>query len=365
MEKAGETTVQVTPAGAANLTIQNAPINQAMASDRDPEIPLIAEGLHALAEFNRCPVRRYVLPENLWIANRAYLPLLDHFNQDNTLAWALFMANLAMPVIIGDVDLTNQVLSEMGFIQLPEGCSYKWTEPEGKSFAVSQERINQLREEIYRAMYLYGLGREQSSTAGASSGFSKQMDFMAASDILDALGEVIIEGMQNMLIDVADARSDDGLVFDVRGFHFEEHVTLQEIETIDRAINMLIPSETFEKELYRLVARAFLKDANPELFEKIIQEITAGPTRLEREKDMMQFEYDLGMKPGVYNRVQGDKMGGTMFTSTGTPGPKPSSDSVKSSPNSGTKATPQSAAGKARGGAKMVKGPSTRPSKKM
>lgn len=371
LEKAGETTVQVTPAGAANLTIQNAPINQAMASDRDPEVPLIAEGLHALAEFRRCPVRRYLLPDNLWIANRAYLPLLDHFNQDNSLSWALFMANLAMPVIIGDVDLTNQVLSEMGFIQLPEGCSYKWTEPEGKSFEVSQKRVATLREEIYRSMYLYGIGREQSSTAGSQSGFSKQMDFMAASDILDALGELIIEGMQNMLVDVADSRGDDGLVFDVRGFHFEEHVTLQEIETIDKAINMLVPSATFERELYRLVARAFLKDANPELFEKIIEEINGGPTRLEREKEMMLFEATLGLKPGVYNRVQGDRTSGMMITEGGTPqagggtpGPKPSTGSKVSSPNSGTSATPQSSAGKTRGSSRVVKSPTTRPGKK-
>lgn len=370
LDKPGETTVQITPAGAANLSIKNAPINQAMASDRDPQIPMIAEGLHALAEFRRCPIRRYILPDSLWIANRAYLPLLDHFNQDNTLAWALFMANLAMPVIIGDVDLTNQVLSEMGFIQLPEGCSYKWTEPEGKSFSVSQERINQLREEIYRSMYLYGLGREQSSTAGAQSGFSKQMDFMAASDILDSLGEVIIEGMQNMLVDVADARGDDGLVFDVRGFHFEERVTLQEIETIDKAINMLVPSATFEKELYRLVARAFLKDANPELFEQIIKEIEAGPTRMEREILMMEFQYNLGLTPAVYNRVQGDPKSGLILSASGTPGkkekpgPAASPSSSVSSPNSGTKATPQSSAGKARGSSTVTKSPTTRTNKK-
>jgi hypothetical protein len=170
--------------------------------------------------------------------------------------------------------------------------------------------------------------------------------------------------MQNMLIDVADARSDDGLVFDVRGFHFESHVTLQEIETIDKAINMLVPSATFERELYRLTARAFLKDANPELFEKIIEEINDGPTRLEREREMMQFEATLGLKPGVYNRVQGDRASGMMVTESGTPGPKPASDSAKSSPNSGTTATSQSAAGKSRNSAKIGKGPTTRPSKK-
>lgn len=361
----GETTVQVTPSGAANLTSQNAPMNQAMASDRDPEVPLVMEGLHALAEFGRCPIRRYKLPDNLWIANRAYLPLLDHFNQDNTLAWALFMANLAMPVIIGDVDLTNQVLSEMGFIQLPEGCSYKWTEPEGKSFKVSADRVDQLREEIYRSMYLYGLGREQSQTAGAASGFSKQMDFMAASDILDALGEVIIEGMQNMLIDVADAHGDDGLVFDVRGFHFEDHVTLQEIETIDKAINMMIPSQTFEKELYRLVCRAFLKDANPELFEQIIEEIKAGPTRLQSQKDMMLFEASLGLKPSVYLKERGSRTPGDLsVSSSGTPTEQPyqqKPDDHQPIPGGDSY---QAAAGAARGKSKVQKGPTTRPSKK-
>jgi hypothetical protein len=355
--------VQVAPNGAANMTIQNAPINQALANDKDPEVPLLDEGLHALAEFGRCPIRRFKLPDHLWIANRAYLPVLDHFNQENTLAWALFMANLAMPVIIGDVDLTNQVMSETGFIQLPENCEYKWTEPEGRSFKISQERVNQLREEIYRAMYLVALGRNASSTAAAQSGFSKQMEMMSSSDILDALGSVVIAGMQLMLMDVADARGDDSLVFDVRGFHFEETISLQEIETIDKAINMIIPSETFEKELYRLVARSFLKDANPELMEQIISEIKDGRTRLEREMAMMTFEATLGLKPGVYTRESGSRAeGDVMITAGGTPTKQPYAQKSDAGKNNSTSF--QKAAGNARNKSTSKQSPTTRPAKK-
>jgi hypothetical protein len=357
--------VQQTPPGANYMT--NQPINQAMANDKDPDVPLIAEGLHPLAEYNRCPLKRYQIPNHLWLANRAYLPILDHFNADNTLSWALFMANLAMPVIIGDVDLTNQVLSETGFIQLPEGCQYKWSEPEGKSFDISAKRIATLREEIYRSMYLYGIGREQSSTAGASSGFSKQMDFMAASDILDALGVFLVQSMQNCLADVSDVHGDEGLVFDVRGFHFEQGIDIGEIDTIDKAINMIIPSELFEKEMYRMVARKFLKDANPELFEQIMEEIRSGPTRMEREKEMMEFEATLNMQASVYNRVQGTRSEGLMITAGGTPKkgtPPGASSAAPRKPQGGGAEAHQAAAGKARGKSGVRTSPTTRPSSK-
>ncbi len=319
-----------------------------LAKDDDPDVPMVDEGLHPLAAFHRCPIKRYVLPEHLWIANRAYLPILDHLNQDNTLTWALFMANLAMPVIIGDVDLTNQMMTEAGFIQLPEGSSYKWTEPEGKSFQISQARVNQLREEIFRAMYLVSQGKEMSGTGAHQSGFSRQMEMASSTDILDSLGSVIIQGMQNMLIDVSDARGDERLVFDVRGFHFEQAISLQDIQTIDQAINMIIPSETFEKELYRLIARAFLRDANPELFERVVEEIEAGETRLARQKSMMEFSANLGLKPVSYDRLQGSQRRDDPATiMTGTP----------------TK-NPQQAAGAARSTTKVQKKPTTKPPKK-
>lgn len=314
----------------------------------DPDVRMVDEGLHPLAEFHRCPIRRYVLPDHLWVANRAYLPILDHLNQDNTLTWALFMANLAMPVIIGDVDMTNQIMTEAGFIQLPAGSSYKWTEPEGKSFQVSQARVNQLREEIFRAMYLVAQGKELSGTGAHQSGFSRQMEMASSTDILDSLGSVIVQGMQNMLIDVSDARRDERLVFDVRGFHFEQAISLQDIQTIDQAINMIIPSETFEKELYRLIARAFLRDANPELFEQVVEEIDAGETRLERQKSMMEFQANLGLKAVSYDRLSGSQRRDDPATiMTGSP----------------TK-TPQAAAGTSRSATKVPKKPTTKPPKK-
>lgn len=368
--------VQQTPPGVQYLSVNK--LNQQLAADEDPEVDLIDEGLHCLAEYGRLPIRRYILPDNLWLANRAYLPLMDYFNADNTLSWALFMANLAMPVIIGDVDLTNQVLTETGFIQLPEGCSYKWTEPEGKSFDISAKRVASLREEIYRAMYLNGIGRQESKSAGAMSGFSKQMDFSAASDILDAIGVVVIQGMQNMLADVADAKGDEGLVFDVRGFHFEPGIDLNMIETMEKALNMLIPSELFEKEIYRIIARKFLKDANPELFEQIMEEIRNGPTRQEREMQMLAFESMLNMKVQTYDKVQGNR-GSVMAYTSGTPLPPGANkilESMKPAPGPGSSAggqsnkgskpsggsTYQKAAGSARNNAGAKAKPTTRPS---
>jgi hypothetical protein len=48
--------------------------------------------------------------DEYWIANRVYLQLCDHLNQDNSLGWALFMANLAMPAIFSNHDIGLQTM---------------------------------------------------------------------------------------------------------------------------------------------------------------------------------------------------------------------------------------------------------------
>lgn len=155
---------------------------------------LVDYGYHALRAANMVPLLRFDVPGSLWLADRAYLPVLDHLNQDNSYSWLLYMSNLAMPVIMSDsaVELT---LSEAGAIRLPANAKYEWSEPSGRSAERSACRVKELREEIYRAMYLTYQGKSSTATADGASGASKEMDMMPANDIMNEFGAMTISFM--------------------------------------------------------------------------------------------------------------------------------------------------------------------------
>jgi len=244
---------------------------------------LEGSGLHALAAFGRVPVRRVHVPDMLWLGNRAYLQLLDHFNQENSYAWALFMANLAMPVITGPYESQTTTLSEAGFLHLPDTDSkFGWTEPEGKTFVHSAERLAYLREELYRTFYLQSQGRSSSASASAASGYSKELDMAPSHDVLNAFADLLQQAAQNQLVDVADARG-EALTVDVRWPTFEVKPFTDVVIGAQAIKDLDIQSSTLDKEMQKRVARAGLADANPELIQQVESEIDKAPTREEQQ----------------------------------------------------------------------------------
>lgn len=269
---------------------------------------LLRSGKHALAKEKRVPVRRLLLSEGLWLANRAYLLLLDHLNQDNTLSWSLFMSNLAIPIIIGDVDASNMTSSENGYMQFPAGTDYKWSEPDGKSFQHSANRLESLREEAFRCMHLQSQGRSMSATPAMQSGRSKQLEMAPAVDILSGMGGDLKVHMQAVLSDVIAARQVEPLLPDVRGFHFEDDMSTEEVFAVSSVLGLRIPSKSFEKSLYKKVARSWMPDANRADLEKVYKEIDAGPTMDERNDQEFDKRVKLakaGMEAALNKKLPG------------------------------------------------------------
>jgi hypothetical protein len=242
---------------------------------------LIGEGRHALANQGRVPIRKLELSDGLWLANNAYLLLLDHMNQDNSLAWALFMSNLAMPVIIGDVDTTNMTAGETSYYQFPAGTTYQWSEPEGKSFQQSAMRLESLREEAYRSMHLQAQGRSMHATPAMQSGRSKVVEMVPAHEVLTAMGSDLRAQAQSILVDVRDARGDNSIEPDVRGFTFDDDMTAEEVFAVSSVLAMNIPSKTFEKYILQKVAKAWMRSANPSQIREVYKQIQDAPTLAE------------------------------------------------------------------------------------
>lgn len=270
---------------------------------------LLREGKHALSHIGRLPIRQVNFSEGLWLANRAYLQLVDHLNQDNTLAWSLFMSNLAIPIIIGDVDANQQTYSETGYLQFPAGTEYRWSEPEGKSFLHSAKRVESLREECYRSMNLQAQGRSMRATPAMQSGRSKLLDMAPAKEVLGSMGDALRRHMQDVLVDVKDARREPEVEPDVRGFTFQEDMTTEEMFAATSVLNLKIPSRKFEKSIMKKVAKAWLIDANREELAEVYKEIEDGPTMEEREQKDMKDRVKLAkdsMSASLANRKVGN-----------------------------------------------------------
>src|SRR5688572_23132486 len=85
--------------------------------DRDAQVELVDEGLHALAAQRRVPLFELKVSDGLWLMNKAGLLQLEHFNKSNALSWALTMGLFATQVVYSERPW-SQIVSESYYIQL-------------------------------------------------------------------------------------------------------------------------------------------------------------------------------------------------------------------------------------------------------
>ncbi len=262
--------------------------NSDFTKDADAKATLVAEGPHSLASQNRVPVRVCQLPVNLWFTNRAYLHLLEHFDQKNAFSWKLFMCAFPQLVIQTLLDMKGQTLSEVGYIRLEPTDKIFWLEPDGSSLTISESHTDSLREEIYRDFNLQAQGRTSTASASQSSGYSKELDMAPSTDMLNALGDVVRADMQLILLDYASAAglpvATDAQKPDVDGFRFETKPFLQDITIAQALADTGVPdkSPTLEKLVDVNVAMGACDGQNEETKAKIRKEIEAAPTRKEQ-----------------------------------------------------------------------------------
>lgn len=249
---------------------------------------------HVLSAQQRVPLYELQIPDILWIADRIALPMRNHLNLENSYSWALNNQNLAIPYISGArLDEKSLTITELGLLNLPEGADAGYLEQSGSAFTISENRLERLREEIYRAAYLMDQGRSSEATPAAQSGLSKQADKEPADDVLNAFGDIIRAWLQQVLKDVAQVRSWNDIAADVRGFSFETDSPefVIGLVTSIRALN--IPSDSLDKELMKRVARLALPDANSAVVTQIITEIDEAASRQEREDEAARNEQDV------------------------------------------------------------------------
>jgi len=248
------------------------------------EMATLVEGYprpHALSNQKRVPIFDVELPEGLWLANRVFLPLVNHLNQDNALDFGLMMANLPQLVIEdGDNGSYEEpvTVSAVAYHKLPHNGKMYYLEPEGRAYVAAQARIDNLEERVYKSCYLMDQARTNKSTPAAQSGVSKQQDKTPSRDALSGVGDVL-RPLQQMVYEAAlSIAGFKQIAPDVRGYDFSDRATAEDMALLEQATVVPVNSETFERELGKKNVRASLPDLNPETLQNIDDEIDANPT---------------------------------------------------------------------------------------
>lgn len=241
-------------------------------ADEAGEITLAGGGPHGLALQQRVPIFELKTSDGLWLMNKAALLQLEHFNKSNALAWALTMGLFATPVVYSNKPW-NQIVGESYYIQMGPDDKFGWTEPEGRVFNLAAENLDRLKDEIYRVCYLLSQAGKSDSSGLPQSGLSKQMDFSITQEILRAYGDIVKNGMRQVLEAIVLARQDD-LTVDVSGLD-EFDIGDFSVE-LDNARNLLalgIDSKTLKQQVFKKLAFKYLSDSRQELKNTVAAEI--------------------------------------------------------------------------------------------
>jgi hypothetical protein len=283
---------------------------QIKATQDDEPCLLVATGYHAMHASNQVPLQKVTFPTSWWLAKGAYSPARSLINVSNARQWSLLMSALAVPVVKTSREITQITNSETTFLQLDPGDEYSYTEPEGRAWAeLLKEKIS-LKEDMYRSMYLVAMARDTNATAAAQSGVSKQQDMAPSHVVLSGMGAILRSSMQEALQRVALVRAslpgsegDADLVPDVRGFDFDDSLSVEEIDVIQTLLGVEVPSDLFEKELFKSAARSFFKNSNPDGLTEIFKQIDAAPTKEQRDQAALQQKADL-IRSNITARVK-------------------------------------------------------------
>lgn len=248
--------------------------------DESELVELAAEGPHALSAAKRVPLIGLHLPPGLWLANRAGLPAVEHFNRHNALNWAEHMALFAMPIIFSEREF-SQVVGESYYIQLGPNDKFDWTEPRGNTFELARKSLEDNKDEIYRVCYLMTQAGGREARNVGQSGVSKQQDYRVVTEILKAYGEILKDFGARLLGAVAQARQDAGETQITGLDNFDLNELSNEIQYgIELDVMVGASSPTFQRTLRKRLAHKYLDDEPSEVKQKIAKEIDAAPMRI-------------------------------------------------------------------------------------
>jgi hypothetical protein len=107
-------------------------------------------------------------------------------------------------------------------------------------------------------------------------------------DVLNGYGELLRGAAVGILADALAIRGKKDVEVTIQGLHFEEGDELQEIGAAQAALELEVPSETFERAVLKRIARQYVGKADPDTLAAIDKEIDAAPARAARMEAQRQ-----------------------------------------------------------------------------
>jgi hypothetical protein len=275
---------------------------------------LISVGPHSLSDQGIVPIFKQQVHKDHWLGDRIASPLMRLINLENTHDWSLQQTNLPLLVVFSDQEIDKIVRAEAAFLQLAPTDKIMFLEQSGEGFKASQDRISELREEIFRLCYLVQQGRSSSATAAAQSGVAKEADMLPARDVLSALGGQVRLAMQRIEQCAADRMGLD-IEVDIQGMDFLDRTEMVGLEVIEKVDSISqINSPTYERERDKILVEEAMPNMNREMKATIFKQIDSNPTPTEAAQQ--QFEQQTALKLGMASKANSPKVFADASTAT-------------------------------------------------
>jgi hypothetical protein len=259
-------------------------ISKSSASVADAEVPkledddtavLVTTGTHMLAQYGVVPVACLDFTEdNMWLMNRAYGAVKETFNSENALSRAVEAGLFALPVIKSQEDFAGLV-GEAYFIQLKPNDSFEFAEPGGTTYQLAADRMERMKDEIYRLLGLIGQANPSENADVRQSGYSKERDYQTTKELMMGLGVRVRTFLQRVIrmAQLAKGYDPTSVVTGMEDFDVRDTTTiLQEAQTT----TIVVPSKKLAKHVLARVVKKTADDATHQQQEEMIKELSAN-----------------------------------------------------------------------------------------
>ncbi len=216
--------------------------------------------------------------EGFWLLNRLAGPQIAHFRNGAALDWNIKRTCYAMPVF-GIEDQSKPPVMGAGYgIYLGVNEKVAWIAPPTEHLGVLADRIDHLKQEIYRIANQLAQGVDNNAAAVGRSAGSKMADAAATEVVLRVYGALVREAIEETYDLLADGRG-DATRFSIEGLDtFSVADAAAVIESVIAAQGLNIPSKTARREMLYRAADALLPDVDQTTKDTIRDEIDAGVT---------------------------------------------------------------------------------------
>lgn len=225
----------------------------------------------------RIPVTRLKLPKHLHVLAMVYDVALAATRAENDLTWALHQAANELLVVTSKWGDETPTLGHGHYFRLgrdPDGeDKAEFIGPSGVAFDHLEKRVNEAREDVFRAFGQMAVATKSDSAKSQLSAASKRADWQAAEIMLAALAEPTLDAMRQTLAVLAAIRGEDApQVSGLDGWQQEDIQSF--LDAVNAAVDARELSPTFRKVVAKREAERILQDeVAPDVMTTILKEI--------------------------------------------------------------------------------------------